>query len=76
MWYQKAANVTFKNMPTNKKIRLGYFSADFCEHPSSWLTAYMFELHDKSKFELIGFSFGRDKKDEMYNKFHLHLTIL
>ncbi len=57
-----------KKHAPNKKIRLGYFSADFCEHPSSWLTAYMFELHDKSKFELIGFSFGRDKKDEMYNR--------
>ena len=49
----------------NKKIRLGYYSADFYNHATSLLIAYMLELHDKSKFELFGFSFGPDKKDEM-----------
>ena len=50
---------------TNKKIRLGYFSADFHNHATTHLMAYMLELHDKSKFELFGFSFGPDQKDEM-----------
>ena len=49
----------------NKKIRLGYYSADFHNHATSHLIAYMLELHDKSKFELFGFSFGPDKNDEM-----------
>ena len=49
----------------NKKIRLGYYSADFHNHATSHLIAYMLELHDKSKFELFGFSFGPDKKDEI-----------
>ena len=48
-----------------KKIRLGYYSSDFHNHPISFLLAYLFELHDKSKFELIGFSFGPEKNDEM-----------
>ena len=48
-----------------KKIRLGYYSSDFHNHPVSFLLAYLLELHDKSKFELIGFSFGPEKKDEM-----------
>ncbi len=44
------------------KIRIGYFSADFRNHAVSALTAELFELHDKSKFEIIAFSFGiRDK---------------
>ena len=42
------------------KIRIGYFSADFRTHPVSFLTAELFELHDKSKFETIAFSFGLD----------------
>ena len=50
---------------TNKKIRIGYFSADFHDHATSLLIAHMLELHDKSKFELFGFSFGPDKKDEI-----------
>ena len=48
-----------------KKIRIGYYSADFHNHATSYLMAELFELHDKGKFELIAFSFGPDLKDEM-----------
>jgi predicted O-linked N-acetylglucosamine transferase (SPINDLY family) len=44
----------------NEKIRVGYFSCDFRNHPISILMAELFELHDKSKFEIIAFSFGID----------------
>lgn len=47
------------------KLRIGYFSADFGEHPVSYLMAEIFELHDKSRFELIGFSFGPNTQDLM-----------
>jgi len=47
------------------KIRIGYFSADFHNHATAYLMAELFELQDKDKFELIAFSFGPDKKDEM-----------
>jgi len=50
---------------SNKKIRIGYYSADFRNHAVSHLLVNLLELHDKSKFELIGFSFGPDKNDEM-----------
>jgi predicted O-linked N-acetylglucosamine transferase (SPINDLY family) len=49
----------------NQKIRVGYFSADFKNHPVSYLTAELYELHDKSKFEIIAFSFGVDDKSPM-----------
>ena len=48
----------------HKKIRLGYFSADFHNHPTMHLMAELFELHDKNKFELVAFSFGPDQKDK------------
>ena len=51
--------------PKNEKIRIGYFSADFRNHPVSFLTAELFELHDKNKFEIIAFSFGADDKSPM-----------
>lgn len=38
------------------KIRIGYFSPDFRTHPVAFLTAELFERHDRSKFEVIGFS--------------------
>ncbi len=44
--------------PINEKIRVGYFSFDFRMHAVSILMAELFELHDKSKFEIIAFSFG------------------
>jgi predicted O-linked N-acetylglucosamine transferase (SPINDLY family) len=40
------------------KIRIGYFSADFRLHPVSLLLAELFELHDRSRFEIIAFAFG------------------
>ncbi|TRZ64794.1 MAG: tetratricopeptide repeat protein, partial [Rhodocyclaceae bacterium] len=47
------------------KIRIGYFSADFHNHATAYLMAELFELHDKSKFELTAFSFGPDQNDDM-----------
>ena len=49
----------------NKKIRIGYFSSDFRVHAVSTLTAELFELHDKNRFEIIAFSFGNDDKSLM-----------
>ena len=52
----------------NEKIRVGYFSADFKNHAVSILTAELFELHDKSRFEIIAFSFGVDDKSLMRSR--------
>ena len=52
----------------NKKIRIGYYSADFRNHAMSYLLVNLFELHDKSKFELIAFSFGPETNDEMRSR--------
>jgi len=49
----------------HKKIRIGYFSADFREHPVSTLTAELYEIHDRRYFEVYAFSYGPDTKDEM-----------
>ena len=49
--------------PKHKKIRIGYFSADFREHPVSALTAELYEVHDRGQFEIHAFSFGADTKD-------------
>jgi len=54
----------------NKKIRIGYFTANFRDHAQSYLLVKALELHDKSKFELIGFSLNPVNKshDEMYKR--------
>jgi predicted O-linked N-acetylglucosamine transferase (SPINDLY family) len=47
------------------RIRLAYLSADFCEHATAQLSAGLFELHDRSKFELFAISYGRDDGSPM-----------
>ena len=47
------------------KICIGYFSADYYNHATSYLIAEVFERHDRARFEVIGFSFGPAAKDEM-----------
>ena len=49
----------------HQRIRIGYFSADFHNHPVAFLMAELFERHDRSKFELIAFSFGPDTDDDI-----------
>ena len=51
--------------PQGQKIRVGYFSADFRNHPVSFLTAELYELHDKNNFEIIAFSYGVNDKSPM-----------
>ena len=50
---------------SNKKIRIGYYSADFNNHPTSFLMVHLLELHDRSNFEIFCFSLQNRKDDEM-----------
>lgn len=45
------------------RLRLAYFSADFHDHATAHLIAEVFERHDRSRFELIAFSFGPPSDD-------------
>lgn len=47
------------------RIRLGYFSADFHQHATAYLIAELFELHDRSRFEVVAFSFGPPSSEPM-----------
>ena len=47
------------------KLRIAYLSPDFRSHAIAFLTAEMFERHDRSRFEIIGVSFGVDDRSEM-----------
>jgi predicted O-linked N-acetylglucosamine transferase (SPINDLY family) len=51
--------------PRGEKVRVGYFSADFCNHPVARLTAGLFEAHDRSRFEITAFAFGVKIADPM-----------
>ena len=38
------------------RIRVAYVSADFLNHPTSYLMAGLFEKHDRERFEILGIS--------------------
>lgn len=42
------------------KIRVGYLSADFREHPTTHLIAALLERHERSRFEVVAVSIGAD----------------
>ena len=48
-----------------RKIHIGYFSTDFRIHPVAYLTAGLFEGHDRSRFALTAFAFGPEANDNM-----------
>lgn len=50
-----------QKIPRKEKIHLGYFSSDFNEHPVTYASAGLFRHHDKNKFKITGFYFGRKR---------------
>ena len=60
-----AESVSFAAAVAGARIRIGYFSADFRQHPVALLMAGVFESHDRQRFECIGFSYGRHPDDAM-----------
>ena len=47
------------------RIRVAYLSADFHDHPVSYLMANVFEQHNRQEFETFAISFGPDNRGEM-----------
>ena len=47
------------------RIRIGYLSSDLCLHPVAMLTAELFELHDRKRFEVHGFCWSREDGSDL-----------
>lgn len=47
---------------TNKKLNIGYLSADFRLHPLAFLITELIENHDRDQFEVTAYSYGKDDK--------------
>ena len=70
----KLLDKSFEKKGIKEKICIGYFSTDFRQHPMSQLMAGIFETHDKSKFELIAFSFCSHTPDNMTARIKQHFN--
>jgi protein O-GlcNAc transferase len=54
--------------PRSGRIRIGYFSSDFREHPVAYLSAGLFECHERAKFDVTAFAFGPEASDAMVSR--------
>lgn len=54
-----------KCQSSSSRIRVGYFSMDIRHHPVAYLTAGLFEAHDRELFEVHLFDYGPWVNDEM-----------
>jgi len=53
----------------HKKIRLGYLSADFRQHPLAYLVSEVLERHDRNQFSLYAYSSGKDDQSPERQRF-------
>ena len=53
-----------------RKLRLGYLSADFCNHPAASFLEPIFEHHDREWFSIICYSQGKicDEKTQTFRR--------
>jgi len=56
------------HQPRGKRIRIGYFSSDLRSHPVAFLTAGLFEHHDRTKFQVTAFAFGPQTQDPILER--------
>jgi protein O-GlcNAc transferase len=49
---------------SGRRIRIGYVSSDFRDHPMGHMTAPLFEHHDRTRFELFAYALSPDDGSE------------
>lgn len=52
-----------------RRLRIGYFSADFHDHATLRLMIRLFELHDRERFDIRAYSYGPPGEDAMRLRF-------
>lgn len=57
--FNHAARPSRPNSPEGR-LTIGYLSADYCEHATAHLIVELLERHDRRRFQVCGYSYGRD----------------
>jgi predicted O-linked N-acetylglucosamine transferase (SPINDLY family) len=57
-----------KRNSVQPRLRVGYLSADFREHPTSSLLAEVIERHERQRFEVFGYSYGPSDSSSMQRR--------
>ena len=72
---QTALKLEHKPSQKTARIRVGYFSSDFYNHATMALMSQVFALHDKARFEVIIYSYGVRKDNEITEKLMNNVNI-
>ena len=60
-------NFSKKDQNLSKKLKVGFFSADFRDHAVMYLISGLFREYDKKNFEFFLYSFGKDESLKWHN---------
>ena len=52
--------IEWPSAPCEGRLRIGYVSGDFRNHATAHLTRKLFRVHDRARFEIVGFSLRPD----------------
>jgi protein O-GlcNAc transferase len=58
--FGSAQRAQTRRVLSQSRLRIGYLSADFYQHATVLLAVGLFEQHDRSRFEVVAYSTGRD----------------
>ncbi|MBP2302745.1 O-linked N-acetylglucosamine transferase, SPINDLY family protein [Azospirillum picis] len=62
---EPAESTPWRPVGADGRLTVAYLSADFHEHATAHLTAELFELHDRARFRVLGYSQGPDDGSPM-----------
>ena len=69
----RAKSAKSKRRPSGRydsgRLRIGYLSADFRDHPTSYLLGGLFGRHDRAAFHVTAYSHGRDDGSRQRRRF-------
>lgn len=62
---QKPLSLSSRPLQKPTQIRIGYFSADFKQHPVAYLMAKVIETHNRNDFKIYGYSLRSAQDNKM-----------
>ncbi len=65
----------FRPCAQGRKLRIGYFSGNFFEHPVMHLMIRIFELHDDSEFEIYAYAYGPRIEDRYTDRVRNNVSV-
>ena len=64
-----------RRVSEGRRLRVGYVSPDFRVHPTAFLIQPVFELHDRTRFEIYGYSLMPDDQSEIRRRIESSIDV-